>query len=149
MPNRNAEERVHARIKEWAERTGHGAGRMLAAAVNGRYGEKMSEQWASGIIKGNPLRLKYLDAIAELLGVPPGDLVRRYNDHYLEVIPSEMRFLKHIRSLPDTVRQHWLAFLDYVFGFQDTLLTERKSTIDKRTKLARLERARQRQRPGA
>lgn len=143
MPQKNAQERVHSRIKEWADGIGHGAGKVLAEAVSGKYGEPMSEQWASGVIHGNPLRLQYLDAVAELLGVPPGDLVRRNDDHYLEVIPSEMLFLKYIRSLPDTVRHNLLHVCEYIFGFQERLLREQKSTVDKRTKAARLERANQ------
>jgi hypothetical protein len=148
MPPLNADQRVHAHIQEWAERTGHGAATMLSKAVSGKYGEDMSVQWASGIINGNPLRLKYLDAVAELLGVPPGDLVRRHEDHYLEVTYSEMRFLKHLRTLPDTVRQHLLQVYEYIFGFQERLLKEQKAIVDGRTKAARLERQRQRRLAG-
>lgn len=151
MSQSDAAARVRRRLNEWADRVGrHGATTALAKAVPGKYGKPMSVTWASGIITGKQdLRLADLDAVAELLGVPPGDLVRRNHDHYLEVIPSEMRFLQHIRRLPDTIRQHWLAYLDYVFGFQDALLTEHKTTIDKRTKLARLARERQRREPPA
>lgn len=143
MPQVDAAARVRKRLVEWKASYGHGAGTELAKAVPGEYGESLSPQWASGIFKGkSKLRLEDLDYVADLLGIPPGDLVRRDGDHYLEVIPSEIRFLQHLRALPDTVRHHWLTFLDYVFGFQEQLLAEHKATVDRRTKAARNAKAR-------
>lgn len=139
MPSVDAAERVRRRLNEWRVRTGHGAGTQLAHAVHGKYGARLSNQWASGIFGGRQdLRLKDLDAVAELLGVPPGDLVRRDDDHYLEVIPSEMLLLRHIRSLPDTVRHHLLKLWDYTFSFQAQVLKDQKVKVDQRTKAARL-----------
>jgi len=149
MADQNAEERVSLRIKQWAKQYGHGAGKALARAVSGRFGEEMSEQWASGIIAGAPLRLKHLDAVAELLGVPPGDLIRRNGDHYLEVIPSEMAFLAHLRTLPNAVRQHLSIALDYIFAFQSQALEAQKTTVDRRTKGARLLRLQEKSRAAA
>lgn len=144
VPQLDAAERVRRRLQEWAKTRGRGAGKELAAAVPGKFGQPMTEQWASGILNGrNDLRLADLDSIAELLHVPPGDLVRRDGDHYVEVIPSEMRFLKYVRSVPDTVRHHWLMCLDYLFAFQEQVMNENRATIDKRTKAARLQRERE------
>lgn len=138
VPDVDAAERVRRRLVEWKEKHGHGAGTTLASAVNGKYGEAMSPQWASGVFTGkNDLRLEHLDAVAELLGVPPGDLVRREKDLYIEVIPTEMMFLRHLRKLPDTVRHQLLHVWDYLFGFQDKLLKEYKDQVDRRTALAR------------
>lgn len=140
MPSMNAAERVRQRLNEWAKTRGHGAVTALGKAVTGKYGKPMTPQWASGVLSGkSELRLEDLDAVANLLGVLPGDLVRRDGDHYLEVIPSEMQILKHVRALPDTIRQHWLMYLNYVFGFRDELVKERQGQIDKRTKAARLQ----------
>lgn len=146
MPQlQGAAERVRMRLNEWAVKEGHGARTKLAHAVTGKYGKPMGLSWASGILKGkSAVQLDQLDQVAELLNVPPGDLVRRNKDHYLEVLPSEMLFLAHIRSLPDTVRHNLLHVWDYLFGFQERLLKEQKATVDKRTKAARLERERQR-----
>ena len=141
----HAADRVRARTKEWVAVHGHGSQRKLALAVLGKYGEPRSDSWISDILNGRAdVSLRDLDALAEAMGIPPGDLVRRDDDHYLEVIPSEMRFLAHLRTLPDTVRQHLLGAWDYIFGFQDRLLKEQRATVDKRTKVARMHRAAER-----
>jgi hypothetical protein len=143
MAQQTASERVRQRLTEWAKTEGWGARKTLAEASPGKYGKPRTIQWASGVIKGRQkLRLDDLDVIAELLQVPPGDLVRRNHDHYLELIPSEMRFVMHLRSIPDTVRQHLMHVAEYFFGFQERLLKEQKATVDKRTKAARVERER-------
>lgn len=139
----NAAERVRARIKEWVEAQGHGSQRRLARAVPGKFGEPRSDQWLSDILNDRQdLALSDLDAVADAMGVPPGDLVRRNNDHYLELIPSEMRFVTLLRTLPDTIRHNLLAVWAYFDGFQTRLLKEQKATVDQRTKAARMERAR-------
>lgn len=139
----NAAERVRTRLKEWVAAHGHGSQGRLARAVPGKFGEPKGDSWISGVLRGEQdVTLRDLDAIAEVLDVPPGDLVRRNHDHYLELIPSEMRFVMHLRSIPDTVRQHLLHVAEYFFGFQERLLKEQKATVDKRTKAARVERER-------
>lgn len=144
-PQQNAAERVRQRIQEWITQNGHGSQRKLARSIPGKYGEPRGDSWLSGVLKGRQeLALSDLDAVAEALNVPPGDLVRRDKDHYMELIPSEMRFVSHLRTLPDTVRQHLLHVWDYFGGFQERLLKEQKATVDGRTKAARLERAAQR-----
>lgn len=148
----DAAARVRRRLREWVEREGHGSKIRLAEAVSAKYGEPKSPAWVTGILmgpdkNGQDLRLRDLDAVAEFLGVPPGDLVRREGDLYVEVLPTEMRFLRHVRALPDTARHHWIAFLDYVFGFQERLIAEQKGIVDGRTKAARL--VREQPRPNA
>lgn len=141
MPNQNAAERVRSRIREWNTANGRGSARRLAQSVPGKYGEPRGDSWISGVLRGEQdITLRDLDALAHVLGVPPGDLVRRNGDHYLEVIPSEMRFLFFLRALPDTVRQHLMRVCEYLLGFQEQLLKEQKDTVDQRTKLARLHR---------
>lgn len=146
MPRQlNAAERVRLRLNEWAIEVGHGAGKRLGEAVSGKFGEQMSPQWASGILSGkSDLRLKDLDAVAELLGVPPGDLVRRDGDHYLELIPTEMLFVRYLRGLPDTVRKHLLHVCDYFYAFQDGVLKAQRAQVDLRTKAARAQRKNER-----
>lgn len=137
----NAAERVRARIKEWTDIHGHGSQRRLARAVPGKYGEPRSDQWLSDIINDRQdLALSDLDAVAEAMNLPPGDLVRRNHDHYMELIPSEMRFVMYLRTLPDTIRHNMLHVWEYFFAIQERLLKEQKNTVDKRTKAARLQR---------
>jgi len=143
MPSQlTAAERVRAKLNLWANAQGHGARRTLAAAVSGKYGEPMSIQWASGVLSGHQdLRLDQLDAVAALLNVAPGDLVARAGDHYLEVLPSERKFVEHLRSMPDIIRRHLLATWDYFLEAHVELLTVRKDQVDGRTKLAKRLRA--------
>lgn len=149
MPQPNAAERVRNRLNEWAKAQGWGARKKLAEGVVGKYGKPMSIQWASGVLKGHQqVGLDQLDDVAALLGVPPGDLVRRDKDHYMELIGSEMRFVSHLRAMPDTVRQHMLHVWEYFGGFQERLLKEQKATVDGRTKAARLERLNQKRASG-
>lgn len=139
----DAAARVRRRLNEWKKAHGRGATKALGGAVLGKFGEPMSAQWASGILKGkSELRLADLDSVAELLGVPPGDLVRRNGDHYMELIPSEMKFVGYLRQLPDTVRRHLMSAWDYFFRAQSELLSLQKDTVDRRTKAARAERDR-------
>lgn len=142
MPNYNAAERVRQRIQEWTTREGHGSKKMLAAAVMSKYGDTKSLSWVTDLLrisgkKKSDLRLRDLDDVAEALGIPPGDLVRRPNDHYLEVTPTEMRLLHHFRSLPDAIRQHMIASMDYLFGFHERSLREQAAERDRRTQLAK------------
>lgn len=142
MPQpQNASERVLARLAEWAEQEGRGSRKKLAEAVTGKYGEPMTIQWASGLINGHQkVSLDQLDAIAALLGVPPGDLVKREGDYYIEVVPHEMRFVSHLRSLPDSIRRHLMHAWDYFVDTQQRLLVQQKDQVDGRTKAARLQR---------
>lgn len=140
---RHAAERVRVRIKEWCDREGHGSKKQLAEAVNGLFGDTKSRSWATDITSGGAdLRLRDLDAIANLLDVPPGDLVRRPHDHYLEVTPTEMRLLRYFRAMPDVTRGHFIAYLDYIFGFQERALAEQAAERDVKTRSAREEHAR-------
>lgn len=146
----NAADRVRMRIKEWVKASGRGSQRRLAHRVPGEFGETRTDQWISDIInQRQKLSLSDLDAVAEAMGIPPGDLVRRNGDHYMELIPSEMRFVMHLRTLPDTVRHNLLHFWDYIFGFQDRLLREQKATVDKRTKAARKLREQEKLKPAS
>jgi transcriptional regulator with XRE-family HTH domain len=140
---RNASDRVLARLSTWAEHEGRGSRKKLAEAVTGKYGEPMTIQWASGVINGHQkVSLDQLDAIAALLGVPPGDLVKRDEDHYMEVLPHEMRFVGHLRSMPDAIRRHLMYVWDYFLETQDRILVQQKDQVDRRTKAARLQRDR-------
>lgn len=135
----NAAERVRRRIAEWTKRQGHGSKKTLAHAVKAKFGTKKSASWATGLTKpdGSDLRLRDLDDVAQLLDVPPGDLVRRDTDHYLEVTPSEMRLLRHFRMVPDVIRGHWMAYLDYIFGPHEQAFAEQATERDRRTAEAR------------
>lgn len=126
MSYRSPAERVRARIKEWKEAHGHGSQRRLAEQAG------KSDSWISGIMsRAQELRLDDLDALAKGMGVPPGDLVRRDDDLYVEVIPSEFRFLKHLRTLPEPVRRHCLALLDHMAELHARVREGDQGTRDK------------------
>lgn len=143
-PQRHAAERVRLRIREWLEKTGHGSRTQMAEAVFGKFGAQRSRSWVSDIQKGldgggADLRLRDLDAIADLLNVPPGELVRRPADHYVEVTPTELRVLRYFRTMPDVIRGHFLAYVDYIFSFQERALAEQAAERETKTAAARTE----------
>lgn len=120
MGKPDAAQRVRERILEWVKREGHGSKSRLASVVPANYGTHKSRSWATSIQKtrenkGQDVRLKDLDDVAHLMGVPPGELVRAYDRNYLELTMAEMRLVEYYRAMPETVRQHWLRFLDFVF----------------------------------
>jgi len=121
----DAAQRVRQRINEWIAKEGHGSRKRLADAVGSRYGQSKAPTWVTGILKGpdkkgQDLRLADLDDVAECLGVPPGDLVKKPERTYMEVTYAEMRLIQYYRALPDTIRHGWIAWLDYMFKFQQT-----------------------------
>lgn len=138
--HRNAAERVRLRIVEWVREKGHGSKTKLANAVPAPFGETKGRSWATDILKGgSDLRLRDLDAIADLIGEPPGDLVKRPGDHYLEVTPSEMRLLRYFRGMPDVIRGHFLAYVDYIFSFHQRALADQAAERETKTAIAREE----------
>lgn len=139
MASADAAQRVRERIQAWVKREGRGSLKQLAEAVPGAFGQKRDHQaWATGIHNGSQdLRLKDLDDVAELLGVPPGELVRAYDRNYLELTMAETRLVEYFRCLPDTVRQHWLYFLDFVFLPRLTELKTSGREAQRRTDAAR------------
>lgn len=146
MRHDNAAARVRKRIAEWVEQQGRGSRKKIAGAVLGLYGKKRSASWVTDITDGpeqggQDLRLQDLDGVAEAMGIPPGDLVRRDGDHYVEVNATELRLLRFTRSLPDTARHHLGAYFDYIFSIQEKLLEQQARERDEKTAAAR--RARQ------
>lgn len=136
----DAAQRVRARIKEWTERQGHGSKKRLADAVARRWedparkGLKNGQAWATGIINGRQdLRLADLDAVADLLGEPPGALVRKNDRNYHELTMAETRLVMHYRSLPEMVRHNWLAYLDYLFRFHEQAIHDQGRERQTRT----------------
>lgn len=112
-----AQERVRERIRDWVKAAGHGSQRKLAARVPGLYGEPRSDQWISDILnRRSDVTLRDLDAVADAMDVPPGELVRRNDRNYLELTMAETRIVHYFRVLPYTIRQHWLGWLDFIFG---------------------------------
>lgn len=133
----DAAERVRLRIAAWTKDQGHGSKKALADAVTGLYGVKRSPTWATDIVKGRQdLRLQDLDAVADAMDVPPGDLVRRNDRQYLEVTNAEARLIRYFRALPETIRAHWLASLDYLFSFHERALVEQAAERKRRTETA-------------
>jgi len=142
----NAASRVRRRIAEWVHEQGHGSRKRLADAVRGLYGKPRSASWATDITDGpddggQDLRLRDLDAVAEAMGVPPGDLVRRDDNMYAEVTPTELRFLRFYRSLPDVARHHLVSYFDYLYGVQQKMLEAQAQERDVRTAEARRQKA--------
>lgn len=138
-----ANERVRLRIKEWKEAKGYGAQRELANAVPGKFGEARGDQWVSDIIHGRAdLRLKDLDLVADAIGVPPGELVRKNDRNYQELTMAEARLIQFYRSMPDTVRHGFLTWLEYFFRAQEADSASKTSQTKQRTAQTRLKESR-------
>ncbi len=139
----DAATRVRQRIDAWTKVQGHGSKKQLADAVTGLYGYERSATWVSDVVHGRQdLRLRDLDAVADAMDVPPGDLVRRSDRQYLEVTNSEARLLRYFRALPETIRAHWLAYLDYLYSFHERALAEQAAERKRRTEDAQKDRTR-------
>lgn len=144
MRHENAATRVRRRIAEWVKEQGHGSRKTLATAVKGLYGYSRSQSWVTDIIDGpdqggQDLRLRDLDAIAQAMNTQPGDLVRRDDAIYMEVSATEARLIRYFRTMPDVIRGHFLAYVDYVFSFQERALADQAAERDRRTKAAQAE----------
>lgn len=142
MRHENAAARVRRRIAEWVKEQGHGSRKRLAVAVAGLYGASRSQSWVTDLIDGpenggQDLRLRDLDAVAQAMGVRPGDLVRRDDNTYLEITPSETKVIRYLRALPDVARHHFLAYLEYLRDMQQRQLEEQARERDARTAEAR------------
>lgn len=140
--NGTAADRVRTRLQEWVRKTGHGSKGLLAKAVAAKYGSKKSRSWVTGILKETPdgrqdIRLKDLDEVATCVGLSPGELVSEFDHVYRELTTTEAKLLDYYRSMPQTVRHGWMAFLDYVFHFQQAALTAEGREVERRTKQAR------------
>jgi hypothetical protein len=138
----DAAARVRKRILEWCAREGHGSKKRLAEAVEAKNDDPtrkvIGQSWATGILNGRQkLRLSDLDAVADLLGEPPGSLVRKPDRNYHELTMAETRLLEYYRSMPEMVRGHWMAFLDYMFRFQQEALDNQGREQRARTSKAR------------
>lgn len=144
----HAAERVRKRLLEWTKERGHGSRKELAEAVPAPFGETKSSSWVTDLLReggGADLRLRDLDAVARLLDVPPGDLVRRNGDHYLEVTPTEMRLLRFHRALPEFTRHQVMGYFDYIYNLQQKVLETQASERDERTAEAKRQLARDQQ----
>lgn len=142
MRHDNAAARVRRRIESWVKANGRGSQKKIAEAVTGMYGYSRSPSWVVDIIDGpdnggSDLRLRDLDAIAKAMDIHPGDLVAKEGHAYAELTASEARLLKHFRSLPDVVRGHWMAALDYIMEFHEKAMEEQAEERERRTKAAR------------
>lgn len=138
MRRDNAATRVRKRIAEWVKEQGHGSRKKIADAVRGMYGEPKSQSWVTDILdgpekKGQDLRLRDLDAIADLMDVPPGELVRREDSIFLELSHTEYRMVRFFRTMPDIARQHLIEYFGYIFGLQERLTEIQTQERDKRT----------------
>lgn len=143
MRHENAAARVRRRIADWVKEKGHGSRKRLAEAVHALYGAPRSQSWITDLTDGpdkggQDLRLRDLDALASAMGLPPGDLVKREDDHYVEVTSAEMRILRYYRMMPDAIRHQWVACLDYLYSFQERALAEQSAERDRRTQEARV-----------
>ena len=115
MSEQPANVRVRQRITEWTKQHGHGSQRALAQAVPAKFGEPRSDSWISDIIAGRAdLTLRDLDAVADHLGVPPGELVRRHDRQYLELRHLEARMVAYVRTLPERVVAGLSLFVEYL-----------------------------------
>lgn len=128
MPHQDAAERVRTRVRDWLNAQGHGSRKQFAKAIHGKFGVKRSVSWVSDITRPSgkqvDVSLRVLDEVATIMGTHPGNLVRRKDDYYEEVTPSEMRLLRYYRSLPDALRVQAMSVLDYLFAFHEKALVE-------------------------
>lgn len=114
------DERVARRIREWVDAAGHGSQTRLAAAIPSKFGEPKTVAWLNDIIHNrSDLSLRDLDAVAEAIDVPPGELVRRPDRNYVELTMTELKLVERYRSWPETIRHAVVTWLDYVFRVQD------------------------------
>jgi transcriptional regulator with XRE-family HTH domain len=102
--------RINARLKELGM-----TARELARAVRGEVTKAQEvDAWISGVLHGRQgLQLRYLDSVAEKLGLSPSELVRHDDAAMRELAPHEMRLLKHYQNWPREMQDRWLAMLDY------------------------------------
>lgn len=140
----NAAARVRRRIEEWVKANGRGSQKKIAETVTGMYGYSRSPSWVTDILDGpdnggSDLRLRDLDAVAKAMGIQPGDLVRKETHAYAELTASEARLLKYFRAVPEVVRGHWIAMLDYVMEFHQKAMEEQDAERKRRTADAREE----------
>ena len=101
----HAAERVRRRLRDWLAKEGQESTARLARAVDAKVNRGRATQ---------DIRLRDLDAIAEEMGIPVGELVQPEGADYIEVTPIEMRMIRHLRAMPDSARDHWLANLTRV-----------------------------------
>lgn len=74
------------------------------------------DQWASNLFRGDfTLPMDQLDLVADALGVPPSEIVRRHTDPW-ELTSQEMRAIRALRLLPPVIREHAVTQLDYTVG---------------------------------
>lgn len=144
----DAAQRVRERLQEWLQAQGHGSKTMLAKAIQANYGDTKSRSWVTGLVKKagkrQDLRLRDLDAVAELMGVPPGELVRKHDRNYLELTMEESRMIAYCRALPAHVRAQLVQALDFMFKpHMDAL------ELQSRERAARTLEARTREQEGA
>ncbi len=135
--------RVRRRLRAWVAEQGHGSRLRIARAVSSRFGARKSASWATDILRDGhnakliDLRLRDLDAVADVLGVPPGELVARDGNHYIEARPSELKLVRYFRSLPVDVQKHMMAYLDFLHEAHErelTVMAQQRDEITERAK---------------
>jgi hypothetical protein len=142
---RDAAQRVRERLRAWVQAQGHGSKKRLAEAVNAKFGHSKGVSWVTGILNGpdrdgQDVRLRDLDALAELLQVPPGELVRQDGYNYLELTMAETRVVRLFQRMPFAMREHLLALIDYAISTPSSSKTT--NLLDMHTRRAvQLERA--------
>lgn len=126
MREDGANVRVRKRIKEWIATQGHGSQHKLAQAVTAKFGEPRSDQWISDILASRQdVTLRDLDAIADHMKVPPGDLVRKNDRNYLELRMVETKLVRYFRVLPVRVAENWMLWLDFMFQQHEPILPDK------------------------
>lgn len=114
----NAAERVRARIQDWFSAQGWGSKTVLANEVLAKFGGTRSRSWVTGLItrsgKRQDLRLRDLDAVADAMGIQPGQLVQRFDRVWLDATMEEDRMLRYFRALPDEIRASLVTIADFL-----------------------------------
>jgi transcriptional regulator with XRE-family HTH domain len=100
------EERVSERFKELAEKRG------FATALAKRLGKTPSA--ITPYINGStPVSIEVLEAVSELAQIPVAELVASEESSWRELDSQEAAIVRALRHWPDTVRDAFVAFVQY------------------------------------
>lgn len=84
--------------------------REIARRVKG----KPADAWMSNILSGRQgLPWKYFDALAAVLELTPGELVRHDDEALWALRPTEVRLLEAFRQWPESIQEHFVAVIAF------------------------------------
>jgi hypothetical protein len=112
----NARERVRLAIRRRLEDIGM-TGRAFGRAFSANKGKGHVDTWVSGLLNGQfALSLEELDEAAHILNTTAASLVKHPQEYADYLTPGEHRLLTAIRSLPPSIKDHFLTLAEYLIG---------------------------------